>query len=69
MIGKGSMYALSLGNKLVTSLERLTMKTALSTASAQATEFPVTSAIKMKLNDIFDPIHLDVMNESHMHNV
>ena len=69
MSRKVSIYTLSLGTKLATSLERLSMKSTLSTASAQTTDFPVTSAIKTKLNELFDPVHLDVMNESHLHNV
>lgn len=31
--------------------------------------FPVTASIKAKLTKAFQPTHLDVTNESHMHNV
>lgn len=31
--------------------------------------FPVTAAIQEKLTAAFEPTHLDVINESHMHNV
>lgn len=31
--------------------------------------FPVTESIKAKLTKAFQPSHLDVINESHMHNV
>jgi stress-induced morphogen len=31
--------------------------------------FPVTEAIREKLSATFQPAHLDVINESHMHNV
>lgn len=34
-----------------------------------STSFPVTSSIRQKLTDQLKPIHLDVLNESHMHNV
>ena len=31
--------------------------------------FPVTASIQEKLAQTFEPSHLDVINESHMHNV
>merc|ERR1719348_997518 len=30
---------------------------------------PVSSAIQAKLSEALSPVHLDVINESHMHNV
>eukprot|EP00551_Chaetoceros_affinis_P007058 CAMPEP_0203663616 /NCGR_PEP_ID=MMETSP0090-20130426/1197_1 /ASSEMBLY_ACC=CAM_ASM_001088 /TAXON_ID=426623 /ORGANISM="Chaetoceros affinis, Strain CCMP159" /LENGTH=131 /DNA_ID=CAMNT_0050526601 /DNA_START=93 /DNA_END=488 /DNA_ORIENTATION=+ len=39
-------------------------------ASANSSEdSPVTSSITSKLSSSFDPMYLDVINESHMHNV
>mmetsp|Transcript_23451 Transcript_23451/g.34586 ORF Transcript_23451/g.34586 Transcript_23451/m.34586 type:complete len:176 (+) Transcript_23451:378-905(+) len=38
------------------------------TTTTRAT-FPVTEAINTKLNESFNPTHLEVINESHMHNV
>ncbi|CAB9521274.1 BolA-like protein 1 [Seminavis robusta] len=32
-------------------------------------KFPVTAAIRKNLDDAFNPIHLEVINESHKHNV
>jgi BolA protein len=37
--------------------------------SSSTPSFPVTSSIRLKLTDRLKPIHLDVLNESHMHNV
>jgi stress-induced morphogen len=37
--------------------------------SSSNPSFPVTSSIRQKLTDSLKPIHLDVFNESHMHNV
>mmetsp|Transcript_748 Transcript_748/g.938 ORF Transcript_748/g.938 Transcript_748/m.938 type:complete len:116 (-) Transcript_748:157-504(-) len=43
------------------------MRRWLTTTMAQAT--PVKAAIEKKLGDFFKPSHLQVINESHMHNV
>ena len=32
-------------------------------------EGPVSTTISEKLNRTFDPIHMDILNESYMHNV
>mmetsp|Transcript_112945 Transcript_112945/g.326278 ORF Transcript_112945/g.326278 Transcript_112945/m.326278 type:complete len:142 (+) Transcript_112945:77-502(+) len=37
--------------------------------SRTMSSFPVEAAIRTKLTESFSPIHLDVFNESHMHNV
>jgi stress-induced morphogen len=47
---------------------RLIHPTIRRTMSSEAT-FPVTASIRQKLTDAFQPTHLDVLNESHMHNV
>ena len=33
------------------------------------TSGPITSSIETKLTEAFKPIHLDIINESYMHNV
>uniref|UniRef100_A0A7S2W6G2 BolA-like protein n=1 Tax=Eucampia antarctica TaxID=49252 RepID=A0A7S2W6G2_9STRA len=40
-----------------------------SSTASKTTEFPVTSSIKTKLQNSFQPVHLEILNESHMHNV
>lgn len=50
-------------------LRRTTLHLARRTMSSTAPSFPVTAAIQQKLMDELQPIHLDVLNESHMHNV
>ena len=40
-----------------------------SMASGGGAAFPVTSAIREKLTESLHPTHLEVINESHMHNV
>mmetsp|Transcript_7654 Transcript_7654/g.10911 ORF Transcript_7654/g.10911 Transcript_7654/m.10911 type:complete len:175 (+) Transcript_7654:45-569(+) len=37
--------------------------------SSQAIKFPIQQSIQTKLTNALNPIHLDVINESHMHNV
>ena len=32
-------------------------------------DFPIESSIRTKLTNAFSPVHLEIMNESHMHNV
>ena len=39
------------------------------TMSSSSSSFPVTESIRQKLTETFNPIHLEVINESHMHNV
>ena len=42
----------------------------MSTAStSSSSKFPVTATLTTKLTEEFQPSHLDVINESHMHNV
>uniref|UniRef100_A0A7S2P2A9 BolA-like protein n=1 Tax=Leptocylindrus danicus TaxID=163516 RepID=A0A7S2P2A9_9STRA len=36
---------------------------------ATSPSFPITQSITSKLKEAFDPVYLDVINESHMHNV
>jgi stress-induced morphogen len=43
------------------------MQTSSSSSPPQA--FPVTESIRQKLTAAFAPAHLEVINESHMHNV
>jgi stress-induced morphogen len=38
-------------------------------ATGDAGKFPVGAAITQKLRETFQPTHLEVINESHMHNV
>jgi stress-induced morphogen len=38
-------------------------------SSGDSDLFPVKAAMTEKLIKAFDPSHLDVLNESHMHNV
>eukprot|EP00544_Gedaniella_sp_CCMP2646_P004714 CAMPEP_0202481212 /NCGR_PEP_ID=MMETSP1361-20130828/886_1 /ASSEMBLY_ACC=CAM_ASM_000849 /TAXON_ID=210615 /ORGANISM="Staurosira complex sp., Strain CCMP2646" /LENGTH=123 /DNA_ID=CAMNT_0049108709 /DNA_START=228 /DNA_END=599 /DNA_ORIENTATION=+ len=40
-----------------------------SAGGGAASQFPVTNAIREKLTKSFHPTHLEVINESHMHNV
>lgn len=40
-----------------------------STASEDPVTFPVTATIRQKLQEAFQPTHLDVINESAKHNV
>jgi stress-induced morphogen len=40
-----------------------------SVGGSAASQFPVTNAIREKLTESFHPTHLEVINESHMHNV
>jgi BolA protein len=44
------------------------MSTAIATDD-QSASFPVTASIRRKLTDAFQPAHLEVINESHLHNV
>jgi hypothetical protein len=48
---------------------RLITQIGRSMMSSSTPSFPVTSSIRQKLTDSLKPIHLDVLNESHMHNV
>lgn len=41
----------------------------MSSTAAESPSFPVAAAIQQKLTTELQPIHLDVINESHMHNV
>jgi stress-induced morphogen len=48
----------------------ISQKRAMSSAGGgAASQFPVTNAIRDKLTESFHPTHLEVINESHMHNV
>ena len=38
-------------------------------AAEKAAPFPVQASIEQNLRDAFQPLHLDVINESHRHNV
>ena len=45
------------------------MSTSLSETTTTIDSFPIATSIRQKLGEAFDPSHLDVINESHMHNV
>lgn len=50
-------------------LIRPTIRAMSSSTSEAVVAFPVAAAIQQKLTDAFQPSHLDVINESYMHNV
>ena len=58
-------------SKVITNQQRITltrMSTSASTSKSEM-EFPVNASITSKLSESFQPQFLDVINESHMHNV
>lgn len=54
----------------ILSRSRLTIQsTQMSTTSETLSDLPVYKSVLSKLNDTFQPQHVEIINESHMHNV
>lgn len=54
---------------MTTNSAAATVTASTSSLSATTAQFPVAEAIRTKLQETFQPVHLEVINESHMHNV